>query len=484
MTAYLNLINGEWVPSRSGETRPDINPAHPTEVVASFPSSTAEDAHDAVAAAAAAYPAWKATPMPQRGDLLLKAAALLEAKADEVARDLTREEGKTFGEAKGETLRAVAIFRYFAGEARQPEGEVYPSQTRGTFLYTTREPLGVVGLITPWNFPIAIPAWKIAPALVYGNTVVLKPADLTPLTAWHVADCLHRAGIPKGVFNVIFGRGSVIGNVLVAHPAVRALSFTGSNTVGQQVLQGCSVRGAKVQLEMGGKNPLVVLADANLEHAVELCAMGAFRSTGQKCTATSRVIVERSVLQAFTERLIVRAKQIQVGDPLDSATWMGPAVSKQQLDTVLSYIEAGKAEGATLLAGGNALTAPEYDGGYYVEPTLFTDVSPAMRIVREEIFGPVVAIIPAENFNDAVRLANDTIFGLSASVVTRDLGLAMRFAREIEAGIVHINSETAGAEPQVPFGGYKQSSSQSREQGKAARDFFTQIKTVYVDPPA
>ncbi|HUG53855.1 MAG TPA: aldehyde dehydrogenase family protein [Vicinamibacteria bacterium] len=480
---YLNYIGGEWRAAENSATSPDVNPARTDEVVAVFPSAGAEDAARAAEAAARAYPGWSRTPMPKRGEILLKAAALLEQRLDEVAEALTREEGKTLAESKGEVARGVSLFRYYAGEAMQPTGEMYPSASPATVLWAERVPLGPVALITPWNFPVAIPTWKLAPALAFGNTVVLKPAELTPLTAWHLADVLEKAGLPAGVFNLVVGRGSRVGQALVESPHVKAISFTGSNTVGTRLATQCVERGVKYQLEMGGKNPVIVLEDADLDKAVDLTIAGAMLSAGQKCTATSRVIVHHGVAAGFRDRLAARAAALKVGDGMKADTYMGPLVSADAEKTVLDYIEVGKAEGARLLTGGTKLRGEGYDRGFFVAPTVFDNVRPDMRIAQEEIFGPVVGVMEAKGFEEAVALANQTRFGLSASVVTRDLGLAMRFVREIEAGIVHVNSQTAGAEPQVPFGGFKQSSSGTREQGKAAREFFTQVKTVYLDPP-
>ncbi len=482
---YKNLINGEWVAANSGETFEDINPADRHEVLGRFPSSGEEDVRRAVAAAETALPGWRGTSPLARGTVLGKAATLLEARADQVARDLTLEEGKTFGEARGETLRAVSILRYFAGQTFEPLGETYPSANPATFLYTARLPLGVVGLISPWNFPIAIPVWKAAPALAFGNTVVMKPAALTPRTAQHVAECLHEAGLPPGVFNLVHGSGRSVGNPLVADSRVAAISFTGSNIVGSSIAAAVHGRGGRVQCEMGGKNPMVVLEDADLDQAADLTISGAFRSTGQKCTATSRAIVLQSVLEAFTDKVLDRARKLKVGPGIEPETWMGPQVSADQQRTVLDYIEIGKREGAELLLGGAVPQGDRYANGYYVEPTVFANVRPDMRIAQEEIFGPVLAIIPAANRAEALKLANNVEFGLSASVCTRDLRKALEFVNGIEAGIVHVNGETAGAEPQVPFGGMKASGTYMREQGKAARDFYTQLKTVYLDlPPA
>ena len=480
---YLNFIGGEWGPATRGKTRPDVNPANTDEVVGIFPSGGGEDASRAAEAAGRAFPAWSRTPMPKRGEILLEAASLLERRLDEVAEALTREEGKTLAESKGEVGRGVSLLRYYAGEALQPTGEVYPSGSATTMLFAERVPLGAVALITPWNFPIAIPAWKLAPALAFGNTVVLKPAELTPLTAWHLADVLEKAGLPDGVFNLVVGAGSQVGEALVESAHVKAISFTGSNAVGTGLAARCVQRGIKFQLEMGGKNPVVVLEDADLDKAIELTIAGAMLSAGQKCTATSRVIVHHAIAGEFCDRLVARASALKVGDGLKPDTYMGPLVSAEAEKAVLEYIDVGKSEGARLLAGGHKLAGAEHERGFFVAPTVFDGVRPDMRIAQEEIFGPVVGLLEAKTFEEAVGMANHSRFGLSASVVTRDLGLAMRFIREIEAGIVHVNSQTAGAEPQAPFGGFKRSSSGTREQGKAAREFYTQTRTVYLDPP-
>jgi alpha-ketoglutaric semialdehyde dehydrogenase len=474
-----SFVGGNWTATPNGRAGKDLNPARPSETVADVNQADAQLAAQAVDAAASAFPAWRATPAPARGDILRKAADVLEQRANDVGRDLTREEGKTVVEAIGETRRAVQILRYYAGQTLEPDGETYPSASASTFLYARREPIGVVAAITPWNFPIAIPAWKIAPALAYGNAVVWKPAELVPLTAVHLLQALVDAGLPAGVLNLVLGKGSEVGDVLVTHDAVHAITFTGSNSVGRALQMKATERGKKVQLEMGGKNPAVVLADADLDQAAEQVARGAFLSAGQKCTATSRVIVEAPVAQAFQERLVNLAESWKLGDPLESDTRVGPLVSEDQLKTVVSYLDIGSREGGKVLAGG--ARASELGEGYYVKPTVMADVDPTSRVVREEIFGPVAAVLRANSFDDAVRIANDTRYGLSASVFTNDLTRALRFADSIRAGIVKINTESAGVEFQVPFGGMQESSSGSREQGKAAREFFTQWKTVYMD---
>jgi alpha-ketoglutaric semialdehyde dehydrogenase len=473
-----SLVGGR--PRGGDEVVADINPAAPDEAVAMVTLAGPELAGEAVDAAAAAFPAWRDTPPPARGEVLRRAADLVDERADEVGRDLAREEGKTLVEAVGETRRAAAIIRYYAAQTLEPDGETYPSHSALVFLYARREPLGVVVAITPWNFPIAIPAWKIGPALAFGNTVVWKPAEIVPLTATHLATALHDAGLPDGALNLVLGRGSAVGDTLVTHERVEAVTFTGSNPVGRAIQLKATEAGKKVQLELGGKNPAVVLADADLELAAEQVARGAFLSAGQKCTATSRVIVEQPVLEELGERVAALARSWPVGDPLDESTKVGPLSSKQQFDTVCGYLELAARDAARVLAGG----AARGSGGYFVEPTVLGDLPATSRVVREEIFGPVAALLPAGSYEEAVAIANDTPFGLTAAVFTRDLGKALRFSRDVRAGVVKVNQESAGLEFQAPFGGMRQSSSGSREQGKVARDFFTQWKTVYLDAPA
>jgi alpha-ketoglutaric semialdehyde dehydrogenase len=475
--ALTSLVGGRH---REGdEVVLDINPSAPEEHVATVTLAGPELAAEAVEAAAAAFAAWRDTPPPARGDVLRRAADLVDERAETIGRDLAREEGKTLVEAVGETRRAAAILRYYAGQTLEPDGETYPSHSALTFLYARREPLGVVTAITPWNFPIAIPAWKIAPALAYGNTVVWKPAEIVPLTATHLAAALVDAGLPDGVLNVVLGRGSVVGDTLVTHDRVDAVTFTGSNPVGRALELKAIEAGKKVQLELGGKNPAVVLADADLELAAEQVARGAFLSAGQKCTATSRVIVDNGVVEEFGERLSELARSWPLGDPLEEATKVGPLASKAQLDTVSGYLDVAEQDSARVLAGGGR---PD-GGGYFVEPTVLAGLPLNSRVVREEIFGPVAVLLPADSYEEAVALANDTPFGLTAALFTRDLAKALRFSRDIRAGVVKVNQESAGLEFQVPFGGMRQSSSGSREQGKVARDFFTQWKTVYLDAP-
>lgn len=477
---YGIFINGEWGPSSSGKTIENRNPARVDDLIGRFASASAEDTRRAIEAAAEARRVWARTSPIERANILYRASELLAARAEDVGRELTREEGKTVAEGIGETRRAVAILRYFAGEVQQPDGEHYPSANPNTLLFTMREPIGVVGIITPWNFPIAIPAWKIAPAIAFGNTVVFKPASLTPLCAVRLVEALEEAGLPKGVVNLVTGGGSEVGDVIVNDERVEAISFTGSNAVGNQIKKDVAERGAKVQLEMGGKNPAIVMADAELDHAVAEVIKGAMMSTGQKCTATSRAIVDRRLLDEVTERITQRAASLTVGDPSQDGVTMGPLIDEKAAERVLGDIEKSRDGARLAVGGGRPSGVPE---GHFVEPTVFTDVDPDSYLAQEELFGPVLGVIPVDGLEEAVAVANQVRYGLSASIFTRDIGKALAFIREVEAGIVHVNSETAGAEPQVPFGGYKGSSSYSREQGKAAREFFTQVKTVYFDPP-
>ena len=478
---FRNYIGGNWVDSVSGETFADLNPADTSDNVGNFQASTAEDARAAIAAAEDARSRWRAMSPPARGEILARAARVIEADLGRIAGELTREEGKTIGEAKGETARAVQIFDYFASEGRRLGGETAPSEFGRTLLYTIREPLGTVGLITPWNFPVAIPAWKMAPALVSGNTVVIKPASAAPKTTLNIIAALAEAGMPAGVLNYITGSGSAVGNEITGNPVVKGVSFTGSDTVGCGIYSQVTGRGGKVQCEMGGKNPVIVLEDADLDKAVNLSIMGAMWSTGQKCTATSRAIVHKDVVEEFTARAVKSAAAITVGNGLQEGVQVGPSIDETQLNTVLDYIETGKDEGARLLTGGNRLTGPGFDQGWFVEPTVFGDVDPGMRIAQEEIFGPVLAIIAVDDFEEAMKVANASRFGLSAAICTRDITRAMEFVEGIEAGLVHVNSPTVGAEVQVPFGGMKDSSTGTREQGSVAVDFYTQIKTVYLE---
>jgi aldehyde dehydrogenase (NAD+) len=476
---FGNFIGGEW--QEANETFENINPADTSEVVAHHAKGTAEDATQAIDAASEAFDAWRHVGAIERANILYKVSDLLTERAQEIGRDLTREEGKTFKEGVGETLRAAGLFRYYAGEVLQPNGEHYPSANFKTMLYTQREPLGVIGLITPWNFPIAIPAWKIAPALAFGNTVVLKPASAAPLSAMHLMQVLADAGVPAGVVNAVTGPAGQVGDALVEDERVIAISFTGSGDVGRAIQAKAASRGAKVQLELGGKNPAIVMADAHMGQAVTGVVNGAVMSTGQKCTATSRAIVDRSIAKEFTAALEKRLGELVVGNPLEDATNIGPLIDMDSANRVSDEVMAARNSGATLVTGGER---PEsLNGGAFITPALFSGVKSDSRLGQEELFGPVLGVIEVDDMDEAIAVANSVRYGLSASIFTSDLGKAMRFAREIQAGMVHINSETAGAEYQLPFGGYKASSSYSREQGKAARDFYTQIKTVFMDEP-
>src|SRR6185503_16478433 len=479
---YQNFIAGEWAGAKTSQTFKIFNPADHREFVAEYPASGREDAATAIAAAKTAFPAWAAMTPIARGRILSKTSQLLEARKAELAEFLTREEGKTLAEATGEVQRAADIFRFFGGLSYTLGGSTIPHDLPGNLLFTRREPLGVVGLVTPWNFPIAIPAWKLAPALACGNTVVLKPASQAPGLALELAKTLAEAGLPKGALNVVTGEGRAVGGELATNPAVAALSFTGSYAVGNLIYQQLAQRMARAQMEMGGKNPTLVLADADLDLAARLVATAGFGLTGQACTATSRVIIERPVVEAFTAKLIEKAKAIVVGNGLKQGVTMGPAVSKQQLEGNLNYVQIAQQEGATLLCGGARLGDGELAHGYFMQPTVLGNVKPNSRIACEEVFGPVVGIIPVENFDEALAVANGVDVGLSASVVTRDLKKAMLYAERIESGVVKINQISTGLALQAPFGGVKKSSTDSfKEQGAGAIDFYTRIKTVYLD---
>jgi acyl-CoA reductase-like NAD-dependent aldehyde dehydrogenase len=475
---FLNFIDGRFVQGQGWiENR---NPADTRQVIGLFARGSADDIRAAADAAARAFPAWAATPAPVRGDHLFRAAALLDGRFEQLATEMTLEEGKTLPEARGEVRRAINIFRYFGAEGARMPGVLAPSERDRVFAFAMRKPLGVVGLITPWNFPSAIPAWKLAPALVAGNTVVLKPASSSPLSSWRLVEALVQAGVPPGVVNFVAGPGEELGRALVEADPTRAISFTGSCPVGATLYDQAVRRRLRIQLEMGGKNPTVVLADADLERAVDNTINGAFASTGQKCTATSRVIVESPIYDRFVERLVVRARALRVGPGIEKTTEVGPAIDESQLKTVLDYIAAGVREGATLACGGARIEQPPFDHGYFVQPTVFVDVKETMTIATEEIFGPVLAVFKAQDFEDAMRLANDTAFGLSASVQTQDLGRMFDFVNRIEAGLVTVNLPSAGVEYQLPFGGTKESSFGPKEQGPNALDFYSDWKTVYV----
>jgi aldehyde dehydrogenase (NAD+) len=482
MRSYLNFLGGEWTAARGGRTFKTFNPADRREFVAEYPVSGREDAAQAVAAAQAAFPAWAALTPVARGRFLSKASQLLETRQAELSELLVREEGKTLAEARGEVQRAVDIFRFFGGLSYTLGGQTLPHDLPGNLLFTLRQPLGVVALVTPWNFPVAIPAWKLAPALVCGNAVVLKPASPAPALALELAKALAEAGLPKGVLNVVVGEGRAVGGELAAHPAVAALSFTGSHAVGSQLYQQLAARMARAQMEMGGKNPTIVLADADLDLAASLVARAGFGLTGQACTATSRAIVDRRVLGPFVEKLAAKARALKVGNGLAPGVEMGPAVNEAQLLSNLDYVRIAQAEGAQLVCGGQRLMDGELAHGFFMQPTVFSGVTPEMRVAREEIFGPVIAVLAVDGLDEALAVANGVEVGLSASLVTRDLRQAMRYAERIEAGVVKINQISTGLALQAPFGGVKKSSTDSfKEQGAGAIEFYSKLKTVYLD---
>ena len=482
MQSYQNFIGGEWVAAASGKTFSTTNPADTRETVATYPHSGQADAQAAIAAAKAAFPGWAAQTAPVRGRILSKASQILESRKADLAKLLTREEGKTLAEATGEVQRSADILRFFGGLSYTLGGQTIPHDLPGNLLLTRREPIGVVGLITPWNFPIAIPVWKLAPALLCGNAVVIKPASQAPAMTIEVAKALVEAGLPKGVLNVVTGDGRSVGGELATNPGVTALSFTGSYKIGHGIYQQLAQRMARAQMEMGSKNPTIVLADGDLDLAARLVAIAAFGLTGQACTATSRVIVERSVLPAFTEKLIEKMKAIKVGNGLTEGVTMGPAVNQSEFDGNLSYIDIAQKEGAKLVYGGKRLTEGDLARGFFMEPAVLTDVTPSMRIAKEEVFGPVVVIIAVENFDEALTVANGVDVGLSASIVTRDIKKAMLYTEKIEAGVVKVNQISTGLALQAPFGGVKKSSTDSfKEQGAGAIDFYSKIKTVYLD---
>ncbi|MFB5283390.1 aldehyde dehydrogenase family protein [Peribacillus sp. Hz7] len=480
MMDYLNYIGGKWTESKSRETYKHYNPANPSECLGTTTVSTVEEVDSAVIHAKQAFLQWKQLSPVTRGEFLRKSADLLEQQTEEIARIATKEMGKRFAEMKGEVARAVMILRYFAQEGMRKTGELLPSINPQNTLYSLRVPLGVVSVITPWNFPVAIPIWKMAPALVYGNTVVWKPARESGITAVKIAEVFEKAGLPEGVLNLVMGSGAKVGNALVEHPDTAAVTFTGSNQVGREIASKAVAQNKKFQLELGGKNPAVVLADADLDLAAKLTIEGAMKQTGQRCTATSRVYVEQSIYDTFVDKLLTEVKQIKVGDGLDETVNMGPVASKNQFDTVSSYIAKGVEEGAQLLFGGKCLEGPTFNEGYFIEPTIFGQVTNEMAIAREEIFGPVLAVVKVADYSEALAKANDTIYGLSASLFTTSLDKAFHFIKNSEVGMVQINGETGGAEPQAPFGGMKESSSGTREQGQAAVEFFTAYKTVSI----
>ena len=479
---YANFIAGQYSGAASGKTFTTLNPADAREVVAEYPQSGQAEAAAAYAAAWEAFPKWAAMTPIARGRVLSKASQLIEAQKAVLAELLTREEGKTLTEATGEVQRAADIFRFFGGISYTANGQVIPHDLPGNLLYTRREPLGVVSLITPWNFPIAIPAWKMAPALLCGNAVVIKPASAAPALTFELARILDEAGLPKGVLNVVVGEGRPFGAETASNPAVAALSFTGSHTVGHTLYQAMAPRMIRTQLEMGSKNPTLVLADADLDLAAKLVAIAGFGLTGQACTATSRVIVERPVVEAFTAKLVALAQAWKVGPGLSAGCQMGPAVNQAELQGNLDAIASAQAEGAQLVWGGARLQEGDLAHGWFMQPAIIGGVLPHMKIARDEVFGPVVGILAVDSFDEALAVANGVEYGLSASLVTRDLKKAMLYSERIEAGVVKINQISTGLALQAPFGGVKKSSTDSfKEQGTAAIEFYSRTKTVYLD---
>jgi alpha-ketoglutaric semialdehyde dehydrogenase len=475
---HANLIAGEWVNNSAASI--NRNPSNLDDVVGDYAQADKGQAETAIDAAKKAFSSWSISSIQQRFDILDAVGTELLARREELGELLSREEGKTRPEGIGEVTRAGQIFKYFAAECVRLTGDKLPSVRPGLEIEVTRQPIGVIALITPWNFPIAIPAWKIAPALAYGNTVVFKPADLAPASAWALADILRRAGTPPGVFNLVMGRGSVVGEVFVNSKDVTGISFTGSVPTGRSIAAKAIARMAKFQLEMGGKNPLVIVDDADMDVAINVAIQGSYFSTGQRCTASSRLIVTEGIHDRFVAALIERLKRLKVDDALKAGTDLGPVVDQAQLDIDLKYIDIGKQEGARLAYGGERVERATK--GYYLAPALFVDARPEMRIAREEIFGPVACVLRARNYDDALEMANDTEFGLSSGIVTTSLKLASHFKRHAQAGMVMVNAPTAGVDYHVPFGGAKGSSYGSREQGRYAAEFFTTVKTAYTAP--
>ncbi|CUT05326.1 aldehyde dehydrogenase family protein [Candidatus Chrysopegis kryptomonas] len=478
---FKNYINGKWVDAKSGKTFENRNPANWDDLIGIFPKSGPEDVEEAVKAARKAYQSWRLVPPPKRADIIKKAADLLVQRKEEIAREMTREMGKILLETRGDVQEGIDTGYYAAGEGRRLFSYTTTSELPNKFAMAIRLPVGVAGVITPWNFPMAIPTWKIFPALVAGNTVVFKPASDTPKTATTLVQILEEAGVPEGVVNLVHGGGNEVGMAIVRHPEVDLISFTGSTAVGKVISREASDTLKRVSLEMGGKNAQIVLEDANLELALDGVLWGAFGTAGQRCTATSRLILHEAIYDQFIEMLVERVKKLKVGNGLDESTEMGPIINEAQLNKIHQYVEIGKQEGAKLLIGGHRLTGGEYDKGWFYAPTIFVDVHPKMRIAQEEIFGPVLCVIKVKSFEEAIEVLNDTVYGLSSSIYTRDVNKAFKAIRDIQAGITYINAPTIGAETHLPFGGVKQTGNGHREGGWAVFDFFTEIKTVYVD---
>ena len=478
---YANYIDGQWVPSASGRTFENVNPANRSDLIGYFQKSGPDDVNAAIAAAKHAYRSWKSMPPPKRGEILYRAATLLQENKEKFAEAMTREMGKVLDETRGDVQEAIDMTFYMAGEGRRLFGQTTTSELPNKFCMTVRSPLGVCGLITPWNFPMAIPSWKIMPALICGNTVVLKPATDTPLSSHNLVQILEQAGVPRGVVNLVTGTGNDVGSPLLRHNDVRAISFTGSTEIGRKVSQTCAGTFKHCSLEMGGKNVIMVLDDANLDLAVEGALWGGFGTTGQRCTAASRVVVQKGVYHEFLDRFVSRTRALKVGNGLDSAVQVGPLINEAQRQTVESYVEIGRNEGATLKCGGERLTGGEYDNGWFYAPTIFGDCDPRMRVAQEEIFGPVVSVIPCNDLDQAIEIGNDIAYGLSSSLYTRNVNNAFTAMREMETGIFYVNAPTIGAETHLPFGGTKQTGNGHREASTAVLDFYSEWKSIYVD---
>ncbi len=478
---FKNFVGGEWVESSGGATFESVNPANTSDVVGTFQRSNKSDVVSAIDAANAAFFGWSRTPAPARADIILRVALLLEERKEEFAQLETREMGKVLQEGRGDVQEGIDMAKYIAGEGRRMFGETVPSELRNKFAALIRQPIGVVGLITPWNFPIAIPTWKLFPALVCGNTVVFKPAEDTPACATRLVELFEEAGLPPGVLNLVTGFGAEAGQPIVEDERVRMISFTGSGEVGREVAARAGRSLKKCMLELGGKNAMIVMDDANLDLALEGALWGAFGTTGQRCTATSRIIVHEAVLEEFTQRLLQKAQALKVGPGVDPDVDMGPVINEQQLTTIHEYTQVGEAEGAKLLLGGHRLTGGEYDQGFFYAPTVFGDVNYRMRIAQEEIFGPTVAIMPVSSYGEAVKVANSTEYGLSSAIYTQDINLAFQAVQDLEAGITYVNAPTIGAEIQLPFGGVKGTGNGHREAGTSAVREFSEMKSVYVD---
>jgi acyl-CoA reductase-like NAD-dependent aldehyde dehydrogenase len=478
---YKNFIGGEWVDSITSKLFPKINPADTSESVGEFQDSNAHDVDRAVAAALKAYPSWRLTPAPKRGEILYRAAQLLLERKEDLARQMTREIGKVLTEARGDVQEAIDMTFYMAGEGRRQFGQTTPSELPNKYCMTQRVPLGVCALIAPWNFPMAIPAWKSMPALICGNTVVMKPSPESPLSMYNLVKILEEAGLPPGVVNFVTSSAADAGQALVSHPDVRAVSFTGSTAVGRQVAQACAGTFKHLTLEMGGKNVILVMEDADLELAVDGAVWGGFGTTGQRCTAASRIVVHKSIYKKFAEKFVERAGSLKIGNGLDPAVQVGPLINERQLNKVEEYVRLGKEEGATPLCGGERPKGQEYERGWFYSPTIFGDCDPRMRVAQEEIFGPVVTLIPCESLDKAIEIGNSIPYGLSSAIYTQDVNRAFRAMRDMETGIFYVNASTIGAETHLPFGGVKQTGNGHREAAIAALDFYSEWKSVYVD---